>query len=92
MKEIKELLELANELKSKGEEGNFLAYNIENGKTHLYDEWDFAKAWAQRGGQVLVIDKEKVYNYKVKNEEEFDKYLKRQVWKERHDMMNRYGL
>ena len=75
MKEIKELLELANELKSKGEEGNFLAYNIENGKTHL-----------------LVIDKEKVYNYKVKNEEEFDKYLKRQVWKERHDMMNIYGL
>lgn len=45
-----------------------------------------------KGGQVLVIDKEKIYNYKIKNEEEYREYLFWQIKKETCDIMNRFGL
>jgi hypothetical protein len=71
---------------------NFVSFNEETGNIILCDDYHTAKCYAERGGQVLVLDKEKIYTYKTKNKEEFAEYIKHQVRAESINKMNRYGL
>ena len=94
MKELKELLEMSKKAINTNckKEGNFLSYDAETGEIYLHNDYNSAKLYAEKGGQVLVIDKEKVYTYKIKNEEEYQRYLRNQIYKENMEKMNRYGL
>jgi len=71
---------------------NFLSYNLESDKAVLCSNYECAKAFAEKGGQILVIDKEKVYNYKVKSDEEYREYLRNEIKKEDLRKMNYYGI
>lgn len=71
---------------------NFLGYSAEKNKAYLFKTYDDAKPCVERGGQILVIDKNKVYNYKVKTDEEFDKYISYKIKSERYNEMNKWGL
>lgn len=72
---------------------NFVAYNVDyKNEINLYETYAEAKKYAQRGGQVLVLNTEKIYEYKVKTDDEFIKYIRNQIRKENYEKMNRYGL
>lgn len=71
---------------------NFIAYNYEEEKIRICEDYSTAKAWADRGGQILVINTHKIYNYKVKTFEEYSKYLDHQIRKENQRMMDYYGI
>lgn len=74
------------------ENGNFLAYCNEYERAHLYETYQEAKNFADKGGYVLVIDKEKVYTYKDKTDDEYFEYIGREVRYNDYCRMNRLGL
>lgn len=71
---------------------NFVAYNAIEDKVSLYDSYEAAKNYVDRGGQILVIDKSKIYTYKVKTDEEYYEYLTYQLKRDSYNKMNYYGL
>lgn len=71
---------------------NFVAYNCEDDNVRCYEDYASAKNYAEFGGQVLVLNTEKIYTYKIKNEEEIREYLKYQIKNDGYAKMNRYGL
>lgn len=74
------------------DEPKFLSLDLSDGKARLHSEYSDAKNWAERGGQVLVLANDKVYTYKVKNDEEYSEYLRREIKKENYRKMNYYGI
>lgn len=71
---------------------NFLSYDLIDNVARLHNDYADAKRYVEKGGQVLVIDKEKVYTYKVKNDEEYSEYLRKEIQKENLRKINYYGL
>lgn len=71
---------------------NFAAYNFESNNLVLFESYNRAKNYAEFGGQVLVIDKEKIYTYKTKTEEEIQEYVANEVRRENFNKRNFYGL
>lgn len=71
---------------------NFLAYSINLNSISLFNNYNEAKNYCDDGGQVLVIDKDKIYTYKVKTEEEYQKYLSNQIKYENLNKKNYYGI
>lgn len=71
---------------------NFLGYNIIDNTNNLFETYSEAKNYVEEGGQILVIDKEKVYNYKIKTEDEYFNYLNSQIKSENLNKKNYYGL
>lgn len=94
MKSLEELKQKAEEFKQNKEykDFNFMSYSVEEDKYRIHDEYSYAKNFAEKGGQVLVIDKDKVYEYKVKNDDEYFKYLSNQLKYENITKMNIFGL
>ena len=74
------------------EEAKFLSLDLSDGIARLHPEYADAKRYAEQGGQVLVLANDKVYNYKVKTDDEYERYLANEIRNERYSMMNRYGL
>ncbi len=73
-------------------EPKFLSLKLSDGVARLHPEYADAKRFAEQGGQVLVLANDKVYTYKVKNEEEYMNYLRNEIKRENYATMNRYGL
>lgn len=71
---------------------NFLAYSVDSDSVSLFDSYDKAKNYCDNGGQVLVIDKDKVYTYKAKSEEEYQEYLSNQIKYENLNKRNYFGI
>lgn len=71
---------------------NFLGYNIDSNSATLFETYAEAKNYVERGGQILVIDKDKVYSYKVKTQEEYSEYLRYQIRNENNNIRNKYGI
>lgn len=74
------------------EEPKFLSLDLSDGIARLHPEYADAKRYAEQGGQVLVLNNDKIYTYKVKNDEEYEEYLKNEIRNQRYSTMNRYGL
>ena len=102
MKELNELLKMREEwLKEYEDEKeyyelfksyNFVAYNFEKNSVKCSKDFASAKSYAEDGGQVLVLNTNKIYTYKVKNIEEYLNYLKKEINSNTNSLMNRYGL
>ena len=101
MKELNELLEMREEWLKEYEDGeyyelfknyNFVAYNLEKNSVKCSKDYADAKCYAEDGGQVLVLNTNKIYTYKVKSDEEYSEYLKKEVNNNTNSLMNRYGL
>lgn len=75
-----------------GSERNFLSVSLDFKNVRLHSTYEDAKRFSVTGGYVLVIDKQKVYTYKEKSQEEFMNYLRNEVRRERYNTMNKYGL
>lgn len=71
---------------------NFVAYSYENDAVCCRKSYADAKAYADQGGQVLVLKTEKIYTYKIKSDEEYNDYLSNEIKKENFSKMNYYGL
>lgn len=71
---------------------NFVAYNNEYKNIQLNEDYEGARDYAQSGGQVLVLNKDKIYTYKDKTEEEYERLIENQVREESKNMMNKFGL
>lgn len=101
MKTLEELKEMrknylkgyeGDEYLQKLEKCNFLAYNVESDSVVLYDTYAAAKNYAEMGGQVLVLDKDKIYTYKVKSFDKYVNYVGNQIKQNNYNKMNKYGL
>lgn len=71
---------------------NFVAYNLKDNKIICSKDYESAKCYAEQGGQVLVLNNDKIYTYKVKNDKEYEEYLTNEIRNQRYSTMNRYGL
>ncbi len=71
---------------------NFLGYSIEDDNKNLFETYDEARNYVEKGGQILVIDKDKVYNYKEKSDEEYLSYINKNIKEEDLNKKNYYGL
>lgn len=71
---------------------NFLGYSIEDDSKNLFETYEEAKNYVEKGGQILVIDKDKVYNYKEKSDEEYLSYINKNIKEENLNKKNYYGL
>lgn len=94
MKELKELKEMVKNARNccGNEEPKFLSLDLSDGIARLHSKYQDAKRWAEQGGQVLVLANDKVYNYKIKTEEEYMQYLKKEISTSNYNAMNRYGI
>ena len=71
---------------------NFVAYDAINDKISLQDSYESAKNYVDHGGQILVLDKKKIYTYKIKTDEEYYEYLTNELKNDSYNKMNYYGL
>lgn len=71
---------------------NFLGYSCNYDEIRLGRTYADVKCFAEEGGQVLVLNTDKIYTYKVKAEEEYMRYLENQIKYENQRKMNCYGL
>ena len=71
---------------------NFLAYSCNYDDVKLAKTYAEAKSYAEEGGQVLILNNDKIYTYKVKSEDEYMKYLENQIKYGNQRTMNSYGL
>lgn len=101
MKNLEELKEMREEwLKARRKDKfyntwkncNFIAYSCAEDKITLAETYEDAKTWAEMGGQVLVLDKNKIYTYKIKTLDEYQEYLANEIRHDARNTMNRYGL
>lgn len=101
MKSLEELKEMREEwLKARKKDKwydfwkncNFVAYSYSNDDIMLAESYKDAKTYADMGGQVLVLNKDKIYTYKVKTLDEYQEYLTNEIRREAINTMNRYGL
>lgn len=84
--------ELDEELFEEWKNCNFVAYNAYSDSISVFDNYQLAKKYCEQGGQVLVLDKEKIYTYKMKTDEEYYRYLDNQLKYENLKKKNYYGL
>lgn len=91
LEELKEMIKGAENCCGE-EKAKFLSYNVKENKARLHPEYADAKRFAEEGGQVLVLATDKVYTYKIKNEEEYMNYLRNEIKQENYATMNKYGL
>lgn len=77
---------------AKDKDCNFLSVSVDFKEIYLHEDYSSAKNMVDKGGYVLVIDKQKVYTYKTKTENEYMEYLKNE--NKRNDLrkMNYYGI
>lgn len=71
---------------------NFVAYSCNYDDVKLTKTYAEAKSYAEEGGQILSLNNDKIYTYKVKIEDEYMKYLENQIKYENQRAMNSYGL
>ena len=94
MKTLKQLQAMVKKAENPNgtKEGRFLSYNAKTKEFKLRNDYEYAKLDAWEGGQVLVIATNKVYEYKIKTDEEFSNYLRNQVYNEAMKKRDRYGI
>lgn len=71
---------------------NFVAYDAIDDKISLQDSFESAKNYVDHGGQILVLDKKKIYTYKIKTDEEYYEYLTNELKNNSYNKINYYGL
>lgn len=77
---------------AKDKDCNFLSVSLDFKQIYLNEDYSSAKNRVDKGGYVLVIDKQKIYTYKTKTEAEYMEYLKKEIKRENSKKMNFYGL
>ena len=91
LEELKEMIKSAADL-SLGKKVKFLSYDIVEDKARLHNDYAEAKRYVEKGGQILVLANDKIYTYKIKNDEKYLEYLKYQIKRENYNKINFYGI
>lgn len=77
---------------SKFKNYNFLGYDAIEKRSNLFETYEEAKKYVDRGGQILVINQDKIYTYKIKSDDEYFEYLSSEIKKENLQKKDFYGL
>lgn len=82
----------ANKKWAKDKDCNFLSVSADFKKINLHEDYNSAKNMVDKGGYVLVIDKQKIYTYKTKTEAEYMEYLRKNINSNNLNSSNKWGL